>query len=186
MCRRLAIRYALMLVVAMIARAEIARGQGQGQGGPAVMPPTHSSEVCDPNGPPSARPYERCALLFDGNLLRRGSKGEVIAKEGLTPMPLRDIVVGDSAKFYAGRYEEDAWIASTLGRMSTAAFVSAFVGQKTLGCHSFLCINGAKGHGVRVVAVSAASLAVLSLPFSAGAKRHGARAVWWNNLLLLR
>jgi hypothetical protein len=174
------LRYVLMVVVLTVAKTAASRGQEVTQQGAPAIVPMRSREVCDPNGPRSARPYVDCALMLVTGKLVRGYKRELIARERHGFIPLEAIVSGDSAKYYAHEYQIDAVISNTMmDAAATATAVAWIIGRHT--CHSFMCINGAPGHGVRVTAVTAVSLAVLSRPFKGAARDLAERAIWWNN-----
>ena len=172
---------ALQVVVAAIV-ASTARGQVTIAQGEPVSPPVRSSVVCDPHA--QSQMYMDCALWFDMGQLRRGSNGDVIAREHLVrPIKLTWLVKGDSAQRYASGYEQLTWIGAPFRLLSTIGFGTAAVLALT-HCKPAGCSNASRQHTARIWALSGLSAFVISVPFNGAARRDAARAIWWHNASL--
>jgi hypothetical protein len=169
------------LVVAMVALLTVGGSRAAAQG-PAAVTAAHSETVCDlyATKPPS---YVDCGLWFDHNRLRRGAKGDVVGREGLAPIPLHSMVLGDSAQAYAVRYEQDRWIALPFQLGGMIALGTSLELERRR-CKSVGCSNASSYHAAKVWFITGASLTVVSLPFSSSSRRAGNRATWWHNALL--
>jgi hypothetical protein len=131
--------------------------------------------------------YGHCALWLDGNVVRRGAAGEIVARPGFfRPMRLARLVSGDSARIYAARYETNTRRSIVLGAASTLLFVAAYVIADSYDCARRIfgiCSRSDDADAVSVAALAIGSgLALIaSVPFSIRARRAGARAIWWHN-----
>jgi hypothetical protein len=169
------------LVVAMVALLTVG-GSGAAAQGPAATPPAHSETVCDLH---SSRPplYVDCALWFDRGRLRRGANGDVVGREGLAPVPLRTMVIGDSAQHYAFRYEQDRWIAVPFQYGGMLALVPALILERRR-CQTVGCSNAGSYHSAKIWFITGMSLGFISVPFTSSSIRAGNRATWWHNATL--
>lgn len=186
------------LVVAMVAVLTVSGSRAAAQGraadstGPlplasrgvtsAAMPPKHSETVCDMHArtPPS---YVDCGLWFDHGRLRRGAKGDVVGREGFAPIPLQDVVIGDSAQAYAFRYEQDRWIALPFKGLGFVALLTSLPLERHR-CKPVGCSNAASYRAAKIWFITGASLSLISVPFTSESNRAGNRATWWHNALL--
>lgn len=169
-------RIVVAAIMASAARAPLAKAQS----GPA-LPPTRSSVVCDPDSP---SPYVACALWFDHGQLRRGAHGDVIARQGIGgPIPLTEMVQGDSARRYAAGYEQLTWIAAPLRVLGMIGLGAGFALSRKR-CDPVSCSDAATKQSGRIWAISGISLFAISIPFTGAANRNAGRAVWWNNAML--
>ena len=168
-------RIVMTTVAALMAQAPRAMAQSE-----PSLPPTRSHPVCDPD---TKSLYVTCALWLDMGKLRRGATGDVIARQGITPIPLVDLVKGDSAREYASRYEQLGWIAAPMRLLAIAGLATGYTLSRR-HCQSVGCSDESNKHAARIWATSGASLFVLSIPILGAANRDAGRAVWWNNALL--
>jgi hypothetical protein len=140
--------------------------------------------------------YERCALWLDGARLVRGARAELVAKPGwFRSPPLARFVSGDSAGWYAARYERASGRANALSNVGTLAMLGA-IGIAYLrdrGCDSgpypwvSSCRDGDALHVTTAVMFTGGMVALYgSIPFSRRAGRHRARALWWHNAQFAR
>lgn len=141
---------------------------------------------------PGVATYARCALLLDRPGVRRGVEATVVARPGIfSPFALSRLVVGDSAKMYAARYERSARTAQFFGLLG-AALVAAGVVYADAHHASADCITGypckdTVDETVPLGLVIAGTGAfVISVPLQLQAQRAAARAVWWNNARFAR
>jgi hypothetical protein len=181
---------ALQMVAAAVF-AGVASGQAavvqagsavQSAKGVAPVPPVRSSPICDPNL--RSLIYIDCALWFDGGKVRRGLKGDVIAKEGIAgPIKLTWIVKGDSAQRYARAYEQLIWVGAPMRTLSILSGGAAWYLSRSR-CKTAGCSNASTQRAARIWAYSSASLLVISVPFTGAAHRDAARAIWWHNATL--
>jgi hypothetical protein len=149
---------------------------------PAAVPPRHSETVCDLHA--SKQPsYVDCALWFDRGHLRRGAQGDVVGRDGLVPVPLRSMVTGDSAQFYAFRYEQDRWIALPFVSGGMIALATSLVLERRR-CKTVGCSNAGSYHAAKIWFITGMSLDFISVPFTSASRRAGNRATWWHNALL--
>ena len=149
---------------------------------PAAVPPTHSETVCDLRAS-RAPSYIDCALWFDRGKLRRGANGDVVGREGLAPLPLRSMVIGDSAQHYAFRYEQDRWIAVPFQFGGMLAMVPALILERRR-CKPVGCSNAGSYRTAKTWFITGLSLGFISVPFTSALRRAGNRATWWHNALL--
>src|SRR5258708_3834613 len=112
-----------MFVAAVVVSA--GRGRTATPHSDTTLPPPPSNLVCDQHGRPQI--YVDCALWFDLGRLRRGARGEVLAKEGIAPIRLSGLVTGDSALRYAVVYEQLGWISAPMKFLSYAGLTTAVV-----------------------------------------------------------
>lgn len=132
--------------------------------------------------------YRACAFWLDGNRLRRGSHGEVIARTGLFHiMPLHRHVVGDSAQAYARSFARDTRRANVLVATGVVFQAAALLVLQSYECRSDpilgYCTTQDDEYGFASAALllTAAGFTFASIPFTLRARRHAARAVLWHN-----
>jgi len=132
--------------------------------------------------------YRSCALRFEGSRLVRGVAGETVARPGfISPVRLMPHVAGDSALFYAAKYDHAttraAWL-STSGTLAMLAGLAIAVIRERSCEPSGLgsCPDGDALHVTAAGLVLGGTVATFaSVPFTRQAWRLQARAVWWNN-----
>lgn len=126
--------------------------------------------------------YRRCALMFEGNKVRRGSDGVVVAGQGLFGPPhLTRIVVGDSAMAYARLFE----------RRSNQSMALLFLGGVVIGLsatqadcsgqYSGCAYDWGFGSPAFAMLLGGGILTGIGAHFQIRATRAGAKAVWWHN-----
>lgn len=171
----------VVAMVGMVALLTVGGSRAAAQG-PAATTPAHSATVCDLHS--SRAPlYVDCALWFDRGRLRRGAQGDVVGREGLGPVPLRTMVIGDSAQHYAFRYEQDRWIAAPFQYAGLIAMVPALILERRR-CKTVGCSNAGSYHSAKIWFITGLSLGFISVPFTSESIRAGNRAVWWHNATL--
>ena len=132
----------------------------------------------------SAGLYHRCALtmLDNGTRFVRGSDGVVVANRGLfSRVHLARIVSGDSAKFYATRFEKNnraAGLFKGLGvGLMAFSVLRAECSSRNNGCAYDWGINSP----ALKFLVGGMGSAIVGRLIEISAARQGAKAVWWNN-----
>ena len=139
---------------------------------PAALP----SATCADAKPGS---YDNCALFLDGRQLKQGVQGAIVATPGFwKPLPLTAAVGGDSARFYARRFERNAFRGDA-ARLATGLLMAGglFV---TRPCR-FNSTCGSRFVTGGSMILSGSLLGLVSLSFQHHAESHAARAVWFNN-----
>jgi len=145
-----------------------------------------ASRAQEPTASPSAtcadpKPgaYDSCALFLDGRRLKQGVQGAVVATPGFwKPLPLTAAVGGDSALFYARRFERNA----IRGDATRAATGLLIVGGLLLTrpcrfnptCGSRFLTGGS-------MMISGSLLGLVSSSLQHHAESDAARALWFNN-----
>src|SRR4051812_30422510 len=87
--------------------------------------------------------YSRCALMLDGNKVRRGIEATEVGRPGFfAPIPMERLVAGDSAKKYAARYalrsKQAMWI-GTIGAAALSAGLILAHNESHLDCLDAFC-----------------------------------------------
>jgi hypothetical protein len=130
--------------------------------------------------------YDRCALWLDGTRLRRGTRGGLVARNGLfTPRPLLRYVTGDSAVYYAMRYEHAVKRSAILAGIGAFALVAGTIVTiaRESDCPAFpfrACVGANDVTAMSLVLGGEIALLV-SLPFTKRARQSHARALLWHN-----
>ena len=168
----------VVATIAMVALLTVAGLPAAAQG-PAATPRTHSETVCDLYATTPPR-YVDCGLWFDHGRLRRGAKGDLVGRERFAPIPLRSMVIGDSAQAYAFRYEQDRWIALPFQGSSMIALAASLILERHR-CQPVGCSNASSYHAAKIAFITGASLGFISVPFISSSRRAGDRATWWHN-----
>lgn len=126
--------------------------------------------------------YRRCALWMEGNTVKRGEGGQVVGRWGFfIPTPLTRLVAGDSAMYYARRFERRS--KQSVGLLVLGAAVMVFSVSKADcggtydGCQYDY---GFSSPGFNTL-LAGAVLSGIGAHLQVRAMRAGARAVWWNN-----
>jgi hypothetical protein len=166
-------RKLLTLVAASVAISAVAGAQD-----------TRPDDIACQDSAASAGLYRRCALtmLDNGTRVVRGAGGVVVANRGLfSRVHLQRIVAGDSAKFYATRFEKNnraAGLFKALGvGLMTVSIFKADCSSRNNGCAYDWSMNSP---GLKLL-VGGAGLAIVGRVIEISAARQGAMAVWWNN-----
>jgi hypothetical protein len=127
----------------------------------------------------TAGSYDSCALFLDGRRLKQGVQGAVVATPGFwRPLPLTAAVGGDSALFYARRFERYAFRADAT-RLATGLLMvgGLFV---TRPCR-FNSTCGSRFVTGGSMILSGSVLALVSSTLQHHAESDAARAVWFHN-----
>ena len=177
-----AVAVGVMIAISVsVASAQSAKVEQAG----SALPPTSSPVICDMNAvtPPS---YMSCGLRFEQGRLRRGASGQDLARpSGFSPIPLTELVRGDSARRYAQQYEDYTWTSSAFKGIGLAVLAVAAVAGKAPGCEWPRCAMGRTNQS-RVLAITGFTLFGLSVPFAGMAREAGTKALWWHNAWLGR
>jgi hypothetical protein len=158
-------------------------------GAPAQTPAPAAGQCADSVGPAA---YVRCALWLDGTRVRRGSDASVVAQPRFFgPARLVRVVVGDSARTYASRYEKNARRSYLFGALSGALLGAAWIVAKSYDCAPGIfgyCTNSDDNYGIASggLAIGSAVALLASIPFTVRATRAMGRAVWWHNARFAR
>jgi hypothetical protein len=123
--------------------------------------------------------YDSCALFLDGRRLKQGVQGAVVATPGFwKPLPLTAAVGGDSALFYARRFERNA----LRGDATSVATGLLMVGGLfvTRPCR-FNSTCGSRFLTGGSMMLSGSLLGIVSLTLQRHAESDAARAIWFNN-----
>jgi hypothetical protein len=126
--------------------------------------------------------YRRCALWMEGNKVRRGEDGVVVARQAfIIPPRLSRVVVGDSALAYANLFERRSKQATAMavlgGVLMAISVANAECGGDYNGCAYDWGFNSP---GFPLLLAGVASIGI-GAHLQARGLRAGAQAVWWNN-----
>ena len=171
------IKRLMMLVAASAAiSAAVAPRFASGQAPGDVPEP----ESCKGSVIPGA--YHRCALLFEGNKVRRGSDGVVVAGQGLFGPPhLTELVAGDSAMRYARLFERRSKQSMALVVIGAVVMMGSTAAAECGGSYSGCAYDwGLKSTGFNVL-LGGAVLTGVGINLQLRATRAGMKAVWWHN-----
>ena len=127
--------------------------------------------------------YRRCALWLDGNSVRRGEEGLVVARPGFfTPIRLSRVVAGDSALWYAHRFEHRSRQAAFFGVIGALALAGTLSSSNCVSGGAFGCGAWDTHRGTALgLLVGGTVFSIAGVHFQVQARRAGAKAVWWNN-----
>lgn len=146
------------------------------------------SIACADSSP--AASYARCALMFEGNKVRRGMDETVVGRPGFfKPIPLERLVVGDSARKFAAQYATRTRQETVLGTLGAAMILAgALIANDDLDrhCAGGICSTEDLSPAAAGLLFGGIGVGLVSIPFHIKAQRAGARAVWWNNLRFAR
>jgi hypothetical protein len=138
------------------------------------------SEACRTEAAVGA--YHRCALWFEGNKVRRGSEGTVVAGQGLFGPPhLTQLVAGDSAMRYARLFERRSKQSMALVVIGAAVMVLSATQADCSGKYSGCEYDWSFGSPAFGILLGGAALTGIGAGFQVRATRAGAKAVWWHN-----
>ena len=168
-------RQVLMLIVASATIGTVASAQD-------TRP---DSEACRDSAATGL--YRRCALWMEGNKVRRGEDGVVVARQTfIIPPRLSRVVVGDSAVEYANLFErrtkQSTAMAVLGGVLMAISMANAECGGDYNGCAYDW---GFDSPGFPLLVAGAVSVGI-SAHFQVRAHRAGEKAVWWNNARFAR
>src|SRR5262252_1561417 len=139
-------------------------------------PSSFTTRTCTESGTGS---YDACALFLEGRQLKRGSLGTVVATPGYwRPLPLVAEVGGDSAIWYARRFEHNAFRGKNIG---TAGALLAFGGLFFIRPSHGRPPDLARFEAGAGMMLSGMVLGFVSSSFDRHAASDAARAIWWNN-----
>lgn len=160
----------------------LAAGQAQAQSPDRTS--NSDSAVCADGGAMAS--YARCALMLDGNRVRRGSDAIEVGRPGFfTPIPLERLVAGDTAKMYAARYARRTNQGTLIGVLGLGATVAGLIlahNESDQSCLDFICTTDDPSPTAATLIFGGAGLMLVSIPFQVNAQHAAARAVWWHNL----
>ena len=131
--------------------------------------------------------YTACALWYDGREVRRGADGESVGRPAfLRPIALTHLVVGDSAKIYAMKFERRTRQATGLLIAGEVLIAGGFAIANTDRCTtnpSGPCDSQRFDTGIVGLASALVGLGceIASLPLMWSANRAIGKAIWWNN-----
>lgn len=100
------------------------------------------------------------------------------------PMALNQLVIGDSARYYAlkyERYEDRRQTLAVTGAFTFALGIVAWIPRK---CERPRCLFKTSSQVNKPLVITGATLALSSLPFKFLASKAQARALWWHNTAL--
>jgi hypothetical protein len=145
-----------------------------------------ASRAQEPTAPPTvtcadATPgsYDSCALFLDGQRLKQGVHGAVVATPGFwKPLPLTAAVGGDSARFYARRFERNAFRGDATSIASGLLMVGGLFVTRPCRFNSTCGSRFVTGGSM---ILSGSLLGLVSLSLHHHAESDAARAVWFNN-----
>jgi hypothetical protein len=137
------------------------------------------------NGGSMPGAYAHCALRVEFNSLKRGEKGELLARRGfLRPLPIMANVSGDSAIALArGYHRAEMWHGGLVG-VGAALIVSSLVTPRL--CTTETCKHSANSVTLRNAGYAGVGLLVISIPFRVRASRLSHQAVDLYNASLSR
>src|SRR5262249_35803113 len=123
---------------------------------------------------------ESCALFLAGRRLKQGSQGAVVATSGFwRPLPLTANVGGDSAVYYARRFERNDFRAGMVSASTGVLVLSGLLLTRPCRFHSD-CGSGRFVTGGSMI-ISGTILGMFSKALHHDAERDATRALWWNN-----
>jgi hypothetical protein len=182
MRRRVAERFRPRLIIAFTASFGVLMGSSN-----AVA---QAAPACPPA--PITLRFAKCALWIDeSGAIRRGQGAELIATGSLfRPIALERIVEGDSARFYARRYQSSIHRARAFQIGGVAISVASLIiaQQKRVGILQLPPSRDQATSNSPVLLATFLSGLIASSGFHypRSARSAKARAVWWHNERLLR
>ena len=137
------------------------------------------------NGGSMPGAYAHCALRIKFNSLKRGEKGELVARRGfLRPLPIAANVFGDSAKALAEGYRRaEMWHSGLVG-VGAALLVSSLAAPRI--CTTDTCKQSPNSPTLRSATYAGLGLIVISVPFRVRAGRLSHQALDLYNASLSR